>query len=161
MNLYVLTDNYVRLLDMLTDEDMDKQLILDTLESVDGEFEIKAENYAKIIRNLESEISSIKEEEARLAARRRSRENNIQLLKNNLEASMKKTGKTKFKTTLFNFSIAKNGGKQKIEIFGDLPKEYAKTIIEPDNEKIRKALESGNTLEFAKLLDRGESLRIK
>jgi hypothetical protein len=149
---------------MLTDEEIDKQLILDTLESVDGEFEIKAENYAKIIKNLESEIAAIKEEEARLAARRRSRENNIQLLKNNLEASMKKTGKTKFKTSLFNFSIAKNGGKAplKIDVPVDLiPLEYfRRTERELNNELIRNDLDAGK-IDFAHYEDRGESLRIK
>ena len=39
---------------------------------------------------------------------------------------MKITGKTKFTTNLFSFSIAKNGGKQALTIDGDVPEEYKK-----------------------------------
>ena len=37
---------------MLEDEEIDEQMILDTLEGLDGEIEIKADNYAKLIRNI-------------------------------------------------------------------------------------------------------------
>ncbi len=74
---------------------------------------------------------------------------------------MKETGKTKFATNLFSFNIAKNGGKQALTIDRKVPKEYTKTIIENDTDKIRQALEEGKELPFARLEPRGESLRIK
>lgn len=164
MNLYEIGQNYQYLLGLLTDEETDQQMILDTLESIEGEFEDKADNYARIIKALESEAAALKDEEARLRARRQSRESNIRLLKNNLESIMKAIGKTNFKTLLFNFGIVKNGGKAPIKItvpVQEIPNEFFKrTEKELDNEKIRKALEEGE-ISFASYEERGESLRIK
>lgn len=160
-NLYQLTNNYETVLNMIYDEDVDEQMILDTLEAIEGEIEDKADGYAKIIRELESKANARKEEAKRLTESAKSFENKTKLLKQNLFNAMKATGKTKFATELFSFNIAKNGGKQTLTIDGDVPEEYTKTIIENDNDKIREALESGKELPFAHLEPRGESLRIK
>ena len=161
MNLYEITGNYLAVLDMLDNPEADEQMILDTLESIEGELEDKAENYAKIIKNLEALADSRKEEAKRLTESAKTLENKVTYLKNNLYNSMKATGKTKFNTNLFNFNIVKNGGKQPLEITGDVPEEFTKTITEADNDKIRQFLEEGNNLPFAHLKERGESLRIK
>lgn len=161
MNLYELTNNYEQVLNMLYDEDIDEQMILDTLESIEGEIEVKADNYAKIIKELEVKRNARKEEAKRLTDSAKTFDNKINFLKNNLYNSMKTTGKTKFATDLFSFSIAKNGGKQALTIDGDVPDEYTKTVIENDTDKIRQALENGEELGFARLEPRGESLRIK
>lgn len=160
-NLYELTSNYETVLNMLYDEEIDEQMILDTLESIEGEIEEKADGYAKIIKELESKQKARKEEAKRLTDSAKVFENRVKALKNNLFNAMKETGKTKFATNLFSFNIAKNGGKQALTIDGDVPEEYTKTIIENDTDKIRQALEEGKELPFARLEPRGESLRIK
>lgn len=160
-NLYELTSNYETVLNMLYDEEIDEQMILDTLESIEGEIEEKADGYAKIIKELESKQKARKEEAKRLTDSAKVFENRVKALKNNLFNAMKETGKTKFATDLFSFNIAKNGGKQALTIDGDVPEEYTKTIIENDTDKIRQALEEGKKLPFARLEPRGESLRIK
>lgn len=160
-NLYELTSNYETVLNMLYDEEIDEQMILDTLESIEGEIEEKADGYAKIIKELESKQKARKEEAKRLTDSAKVFENRVKALKNNLFNAMKETGKTKFATDLFSFNIAKNGGKQALTIDGDVPEEYTKTIIENDTDKIRQALEEGKELPFARLEPRGESLRIK
>jgi len=159
-NLYQLTNNYETILNMLYDENVDEQMILDTLEGIEGEIEDKADGYAKIIKELLGDAEKIKEEKKRLEKRQKSFENRAKLLKDNLENSMRQIGKTKFKTELFSFNIQKNGGKQTLTINGDVPKEYTKTIIENDTDKIRADLEAGKILPFAYLEPRGESLRI-
>lgn len=160
-NIYQLANNYETVLNMLHNEEIDEQMIFDTLESIDGEIEDKADNYAKIIKELESKQKARKEEAERLTDSAKVFENRVKALKNNLFNVMKETGKTKFATNLFSFNIAKNGGKQALTIDGEVPKEYTKTIIENDTDKIRKALENGENLPFAHLELRGESLRIK
>lgn len=160
-NLYELTNNYQELLNKLYDEDADEQCILDTLESIEGDIEDKADNYAKIIRNLEATSNARKEEAKRLTNSARVFDNRVKTLKQNLYNSMKTIGKTKFSTTLFNFNIAKNGGVQTLTIDGDVPEQYTKTVIENDTDKIRQALEEGKKLPFAHLEPKGESLRIK
>lgn len=160
-NLYQLTNNYETVLNMLYDEDADEQMILDTLEAIEGEIEDKADNYAKIIKELEAKQNARKEEAKRLTESAKVFENRVKVLKSNLFNSMKATGKTKFATDLFNFNIVKNGGKQELTIDGEVPEEYTKTIIENDTDKIRQALDEGKKLAFAHLEPRGESLRIK
>ena len=160
-NLYQLTNNYETVLNMLYDEDTDEQMILDTLEAIEGEIEDKADNYAKIIKELEAKQNARKEEAKRLTESAKVFENRVKALKSNLFNSMKATGKTKFATDLFSFNIAKNGGKQPLTIDGEVPEEYTKAVIENDTDKIRQALENGEKLTFAHLESRGESLRIK
>lgn len=160
-NLYNLTSKYETVLNMLYDEDIDEQMVLDTLESIEGEIEDKADGYAKIIKELEAKKNARKEEAKRLTDSAKVFENRVNTLKQNLYNSMKTTGKTKFATNLFTFSIATNGGKQALSIDGEVPQEYTKTVIENDTDKIRQALENGENLFFAHLEPRGESLRIK
>ena len=160
-NLYQLTNNYETVLNMIYDEEIDEEMILDTLESIEGEIEDKADGYAKIIKELEAKRDARKLEAKRLTDSAKGFENRINTLKLNLFNSMKQTGKTKFATELFSFNIAKNGGKQALTIDGEVPVEYTKTVIENDTDKIRQALEEGQELPFAHLEPRGESLRIK
>ena len=160
-NLYQLTNDYENVLNMLYDEDIDEQMILDTLEGIEGEIEDKADGYAKIIKELEAKRDARKAEVKRLTESAKVFENRANVLKQNLFNTMKQTGKTKFATDLFSFNIVKNGGKQALTIDGDVPEEYTKTIIENDTDKIRQALENRENLPFAHLEPRGESLRIK
>ena len=47
-SLYDLGQNYEAVLNMIYDEDIDEQMILDTLEGIEGEIEDKAEYVVKI-----------------------------------------------------------------------------------------------------------------
>ncbi|WP_033167675.1 siphovirus Gp157 family protein [Clostridium sp. KNHs205] len=164
-SLYQITENYDAVLNMLYDEEMDEQTILDTLESIEGEFEDKADGYAKLYKTLKYDADTIQTEIDRLRSRLNTFENRAQSLKDTLEANMKQIGKTKFKTTLFSFGIQKNGGKQPLKIdaldVNTIPAEY---LIPqdplPNNEKIRELLEK-QKVAWAHLEPRGESLRIR
>lgn len=158
--LYKLTEEYLQLLDMLSDEEENNQTILDTLEAIDGELEDKADNYAKLIKNMKADADGIQVEIDRLTRRKQSLENRAKMIKQSLENSMRVTGKTKFKTLLFSFFISKNGGQTEIEIKGEVPPEYLKPG-EPDKKKIREVLKAGTRLEFAEFKERGESLKIR
>lgn len=163
--LYELTENYLIVQEMLYDDETDQQVILDTLEAIDGEFEYKADCYAKLMKNMIADAKAIEEEENRLYARRKALESRVQSLKDMLQYNMQAIGKTKFKTTLFSFNIQKNGGKQKLTIdvdsVYDLPSEYqvAQDPI-PNTEAIRELL-STKQVPWAHLEPRGESLRIR
>lgn len=159
-NLYKLNEAWQELANMLYQNDIDEQMILDTLESIDGEIEDKADGYAKVIRELEAMRDAKKEEMYRQQDGARLLDNRIKYLKQNLFNVMKQTGKTNFATNLFTFRIQKNGGKRALTIDGEVPKEYQKTIIENDTDKIRQALEEGKELKFAHLEPQSESLRI-
>lgn len=160
--LYEITGDYLRLLEMLEEEEsIDPQAFKDTLEGIEGEFEIKADGYARVLKELASEKEKFKAEIERMTAKMNAITNNSARLRQHLFDSMKATGKLKFKTDLFSFGIQKNGGLQPMEIVPDveIPDEYC--TKEPDNNKIREALKNGAELPFAVLKERGEHLSIR
>lgn len=160
--LYELTGEFLQLMNMLEDADeLVEQVIKDTLEGIEGEIEIKADGYARIIRELDAEANKYEEEAKRLQSRGDALHNRSRILKDHLYNSMKLTGKTKFKTGLFSFGIQKNGGLQPMEIVPDVevPDEYLEK--KPDNTKIRQALKEGKTLPFVILKERGDHLVIR
>jgi len=172
-SLYKLTGEYLELLNMLEDEEIDEQVILDTIEGLDGEIEVKADNYAKLIKNIEATNEAIKKEAERFNNRKTTFENRIKSLKDHLYNSMKVTGKTKFTTELFSFNIQKNGGKRALTIDVDLeliPEDYKiKQPDKVDGDKLREYLKTNGlegkdgsvNCEFAHLEPQSEGLRIK
>lgn len=162
--LYELTEEWEAVADMLYDGETDEQVILDTLESIEGEIEDKADNYAKLIRTIKADAEVLKEEEERLRNRRISLENRVQRLKDTLQANLEFIGKTKFKTALFSFSVSKNGGKQPLEITDNLDDIPGKFLIpQPpvvDKDKVRELLKE-KEVEWAALKPYGTHLNIR
>lgn len=160
--LYELTRDYQALLEMMEDTE-DAQIVIDTLEGVEGEIEIKADGYAKVMRQLEGEVDMLKAEIDRLTGRKKTIENNIQRMKDSLQAAMVATGKKKFKTDLFSFSVQKNGGKAPViwdVPVEDLPDDLVKITRTPDTAKAQELL-ANMECGYCHLGERGESLRIK
>lgn len=163
-SMYELTADYKTVLDMAFDTEIDPQAIADTLESIAAEIEVKAENTVIIMKELEAEAAKLKAEEQRLNARRKVYENRVANLKQGLFDAMKTTGKEKFKTTLFSFSIAKNGGKIPVIVdvdTADLPDDLVTITEKPNLDAIAAFLEQNPESTLAHFGERGESLRIK
>lgn len=159
--MYELTADYMNVLQLATDPDIDPQTIADTLETIGGEIEEKADAYAKILKELDAECEKLKAEETRLNARRKSVERNAADMKKRLQDAMTATGKTKFKTNLFSFSIGKNPVKLVIDDESKIPKKYL--IPQPaklDAAKLKEDLKAGAIRKYAHL-EQTESLRIK
>ncbi len=151
----------MNLLEWLEDvENIEDSAIMDTIKAIDEDLEDKADNYARIIKELQAEAKKFEAEKKRLEDRQKAMENRAKLLNKHLYDSMKLTGKTKFKTGLFSFGIQKNGGLQPIDIDAkNVPDEYMHK--EPDNAKIRQALKEGKELPFATLKEYGDHLVVR
>ena len=164
MRLYELTEQWDTVFNMMEDGETDDQVIFDTLESIEGEIEDKADNYGKMIRNLQASVDVLKAEEERLYQRRKSTENHIQRLKDTLQANLEFIGKTKFKTDLFSFSVAKNGGKQPLSITDNLDEIPGKYLIpqppKVNNDAVRELLKE-KTVDWAHLEPYGRNLNIR
>lgn len=163
-SIYELTDQYKEIEGMLYDGETDVQVILDTMESIEGEIENKADSYAKLIKNMLSDASALKAEEDRIKTRRMALENRAGKLKETLQANLEFVGKTKFKTVLFSFSVAGNGGKQPLAITdntGEIPNKYLipqDPIV--DKEAVRELLKN-KEVEWAHLEPYGKHLSIR
>lgn len=165
MNLYELTGNVLALQNMLQDspDELPLEVIQDTLELTQADYEYKLEACAKVVKNLEADIDAYKNEARRLIDRAKSLEKSIDNLKKAMFDSMKSTGTTKVKGQLFTVSVQKNGGKLPVILdvpVEDLPDEVVKVVESVDTDKIRELIDSGNT-QYAHYGERGESLRIK
>lgn len=164
MTLYELTDDYLALLSMAEDPDIDPQALADTMEGIEGALEDKAENYAKVIRTLEGDAAACDAESKRLRNKKQTIENNIKRMKAALQMAMEATGKTKFKTALFSFGIRKNPASVVIDAADvrDFPEEY---VIESepvlDKKALKDALKNGVDLSGLCHLEQSESLSIR
>lgn len=75
--------------------------------------------------------------------------------------AMKVTGKTKFKTDLFSFSIGKNPKALVVDYPERVPEEYLiPQQPKVDNAKLKEDLNNGKVYDFAHL-EQSESIRIK
>lgn len=120
--LYELNQRYMNILEVA--EMMDEGLLNEALATIDDEIDDKADGYAKVIKQLELQVKGLKEEEKRLAERRKSIENNIKRMKESLEDSMKVQGKRKIKTNLFTFNIQHNPPSLKVTDESNIPEEF-------------------------------------
>lgn len=162
MTLYELTDNYMQLLMMAEDPDVDPETLADTMAAIDGEIEDKADGFARVMKELEARETAMKTEVDRLNAHRLTIANNIKCMKLSLQTAMQATGKTRFKTALFSFGIQKNPPAVVLDVAEtELPEEYL--IPQPpkvNKTKIKDDLKAGKTVEGARL-EQSEGLRIR
>lgn len=164
MTLYELTEDYMNLLELAEDPDIDEQAFTDTLEGIDGALEDKAEGYAKVIRTLEGDAAACDAESKRLRNKKQTIENNIKRMKAALQYAMQATGKTKFKTALFSFGIQKNPAAVVIDegYIENIPDRFLiPQDPQIDKKAIKEALKAGDDLEGIAHLEQTESLRIR
>jgi hypothetical protein len=164
MSLYEIASDYIQLIQMMEDPEMDPQILADTMEGIEGELEVKAESYAKVMKNLEADVAGIKAEIDRLSERKKTIENNIKRMKEALQFSMETTGKTKFKTELFSFSVRNNAPKVVMdeEYIENVPERFLKyKDPEINRTAIKEAIQGGENLEGLAHLEQSTSLSIR
>ena len=120
MNLYTLTENYLRVLELAeSGEDL-----ADTLEAIEDAIEVKAENTAKVIKQLEANADMLANEIKRLSERKTTLESNSRNLKMYLQDQLEKCGKSKIKGEIFTVAIQNNP--QSVEVLDEalIPADY-------------------------------------
>lgn len=162
-SIYELTEDYVKLLSMAEDPEVDEEVFMDTLEGIEGALEDKADGYAKVMKQLELNASGLDAEIKRLQDRKALMTKNVDRMKTTLQNMMEVTGKVKFKTELFSFNVQNNPpslvlDSEDVEV---IPMEY----LVPQNPKIDKAkikadIKAGKEIDFAHM-EATRSLRIK
>ena len=164
MTLYGISVQFQTILEMAEEGEVDVELINNTLEAIEGDYEAKLDSYGIVIKELEADVEKINAELSRLQASKARIQKNIESMKDRVYASMVSTNHRKVKGEHYTWSIQKNGGKAPLMITSDLmeiPPEFKKVEYKVDRDKIRERLEGGEELFFAHLGERGESVRLK
>lgn len=162
-NIYELTADVMALQEMLEENPTD-EVLRDTMEGLEGDYEAKMVSYSKVIKHLEADTNAIGEELARLRNKKTTLENNIKRMKAIMFESMKATGIAKIDTPIFKIAIQRNGGRLPIVLDCDveeLAPEFVKITKAPDMDALTVAIEINPNFKFAHFGERGESLRIK
>ena len=135
------------------------------LEENANALELKLEGYTGVIREYEARAKARKEEAQRIMALAQVDANQASALKDRLKYFFEVRGLVKIETATAKISLVNNGGVVPVIIDEiapeELPEKFQRVIVEADKKAIREALEQMEELPFARLGERGKSLRIK
>lgn len=120
--IYEITDDVLALMQMM-EEDPENEVIKDTLEALNGELDVKAEDYCKVIAEFKAREAALASAIESLTQKKQSVTGNINRLKMALFNAMKVTGKEKIKGDLFYLYI-KNNAESLDQVPEKLPEKY-------------------------------------
>ena len=163
MKLYEIAEQYKAFLELVQDTDndlsMDDVVVTDTLEAIEGEFEVKAVNTACVLKTLQAEADAIEAAMQSMIARKKALETRANGLKSYLLHNMQAMGLQKIKHPYFNISVNKSPESVFIENKSLIGEEYKKVVVTIDKTLIKEALKAGKAVPGCALA-RGEHLRI-
>lgn len=160
-SLFQLQNEFQELYNMMTDPECDEEVVMDTLEAVMGEFEVKAEGCVYFMKRLEMERDKAKDVANDLLTKAKARDNALTRIKDMIQKTMESAQIQKVDAGAFTISLVKNGGKLPLIIDGEVPDSCKRLILEDDKELIRRRLETGEELAFAHLGERGQHISIR
>ncbi|MBU4609185.1 siphovirus Gp157 family protein [Achromobacter sp. GG226] len=160
--LYVLAAERRQQLDAIADLDLADDVLADTLESIEGDLEEKAQHIVAYVRDLEGDAEKIKKAEAEMAARRKAIESRVARIRAYVLDTMVKNGIKKIPCSWFVISVAKSPPAVEIFDADKLPRDYFAEPPPPVPSKtlIKKAIEDGFEVPGARLTQ-GVRLAIK
>jgi predicted nuclease with TOPRIM domain len=152
--LYEISNDMQELLELAEGEEVDTDVLRDTFEALEGEYNEKIDSLCYAIKAHKTAAAALKEESDRLSGKVKSHEASIQYLKSLIAASIAATGKEKLKTDRFSIYGLKS---DKLEVVrSNVPDEYKKEVVSTrkdiDNDKIKAALDKGEQLSFARYI---------
>ena len=153
-SLYELSGDYVRFSELMEIEELEPEMqeaLEEALDNLGEDIEIKLENYAKIIKNFESDIAGLKAEDERLNKQR-------------MTEAMIQTGKVDIKGELFKFKVQANPPPVIMDVnhIEDVPVKYLITQDPKiDKKKLAEDLKAGVMLEGVAHLEASASVKIR
>lgn len=164
--IYELNEEYLNLLELLEDPDVEATEIQEQLALMQDDFERKMESYCKIRIELESKEEAIEREIKRLIRKKDTVKNNKDNIQRAIKDSMLTLGKKKMDLGSFKLSIRENAPSVKIDDETRIPTEFTvtKTTISVDKKALGNYLknlqEENKYCDFAHL-EKSKSLTIK
>lgn len=127
----------------------------------------KLDAYLAVIHTLDMEAVRAKAERDQWEAKRKAREKSIEHLKANLKLFLERTGQTKATTASGRvIALQAAGGQQAMQVDECLDLDavfpaWVQTVRCLNREEVRKYLEEGHELVYARLLPRSQTIRIR
>ena len=166
-SIYELTQEFETLWSLMEDGLLDDEALAGAFDVATEDLAVKLEGYCKFIKNLESDIAGLKEEEKRLATRRKTMENTVDRAKEAMKKAMETAGEKKIPAGSFTCSIQSNPPKVVLDeqYLENIPEKY----LLPQEPQLNKKLmleELKESFEIPELqgiahLERSDSLRIR
>ena len=157
MKLYELSGQWNEIQSM----DFDPQALADTLESIEGEITVKAQNIAHVNANFDANIKAIDDEIKRLQAMKKVQQNKQNGLKDYLRHNMEACDISKIECDLFTVTLRKASPVVSIDDPEQIPRDYYKVVESIDKTLIKNAIKDGHTVKGASLVDGKRGLMIK
>lgn len=160
--LYELTELYQNIWELIGDDETDVETLETALKQIEDNIEVKAESIAKLVKGIDGDIASLKEEERRLAKRRKTLENKQINIKLYLENQLKLMDINRIKTPIFTISLQRNPPSVRILNEDAIPDKYKKmeTIISVVKKDLLEDLKLGEIIDGAEIKQE-KSLRIR
>lgn len=160
--MYELTEMYQNIWDLVGDDEVDLETLEKALSSIEDNIEIKAESMAKLVKGIDGDVVALKEEENRLAKRRKALENKQTNIKLYLKNQLKVMGIDKVKTPLFTVALQNNPPSVNILNEDLIPEQYKKSVttVSVVKKDLLEDLKQGLIIEGAEI-KQGKSLRIR
>lgn len=165
MKLYEINDKIYELLNQEVIDPETGEILdvngFDQLKELELARDVKIENTGLFIKNLDAAVAALKEEEKRLAERRKAKENKLNWTKQFLSDFLKNEEVSKFETARCKLSFRKSESVT-IEDETLIPDEFIKTetIKNPMKNDIKKALKAGKEVPGAGLVE-NQNLQVK
>ncbi len=137
MKLYELTDTYAELVAQLDECETEEEAaqLWAQLDEIGSSIAEKADNYARFMRNKQSDISALDDEIKRLQKRKKAAENTVDHLREHMKFAMGIAGATEIKTALGKWTVRKNA--PHVEVIDE--SEIAPEFFDPQPPKLSKS----------------------
>jgi hypothetical protein len=159
--LFNLVGQIKEVYEMMTDPDIDEQVVNDTLEGLMGELSVHAAGIVQLRDRLDMEMEACKKQKDEWAVAEKIRKNRKARLDELVKITMTQLGVDEIEAGDVLLTLKNAGGKLPLIVDGTVPEKYTKITIENDNELIRKALDAGEELDFAHYGPRSKTIRVK
>ena len=162
-NIYELTADIQLLWNLMENGEIDDDTLIDAMQNSQEELSIKLEHYCMFIKNMEADAKAFKEEEQRLAARRKTLENTIESAKKAMQYAMDVAGEKKVKGKLFSISLQNNPASVVLDeqYMENIPEKYLIHKTDINKRLMAEDIKNGVDLEGLAHLEQSEGIRIR
>lgn len=147
-------------------DEAQQQLLEQWFDQLEQERDRKLDGYASYLSELAARAEARRREAERLVKLALTDESRSKLLKERLKAFFVENDLKTIQTARYKLNLAKNGGNLPLVVdeqidYSKIPARFQTTSVQLNKEAIREALLKGEQLEWARLANRGSTIRIK